>query len=104
MVDVEAVELAVAHEIDAGLLLRVDHDARRVDHRLLGRQRAEPVRKRIGADDGRLDAQVRGSSGEFSRVCSSLLAGCGLYLVSDWLLSMPRMRVACQMPGHAVMT
>ena len=55
MIHVEAVELAVAHEIDAGLLLRMDDDARRVDHRLLGRQRAEPVRERIGADDGRLD-------------------------------------------------
>ena len=58
MVHVEAVELAVADEIDAGLLLRVDDDARRVDHRLLGRQRAEPVGKRIRADDGRLDARL----------------------------------------------
>ena len=58
MIDVEAVEFAVADEIDAGLLLRVDDDARRVDQRLLGRQRAEPVRKRIGADDGGLDARL----------------------------------------------
>ena len=58
MVHVEAIELAVADEIDAGLFLRVDDDARCVDHRLLGGQRAEPVRKRIRTDDGRLDARV----------------------------------------------
>ena len=35
MVDVEAVELAVADQVDAGLLLRVDDDPRGVDQRLL---------------------------------------------------------------------
>ena len=49
MIDVEAIQLAVADEIDAGLLLRVDHDARGVDQRLLGREarRANPVPGRI---------------------------------------------------------
>jgi hypothetical protein len=53
MVDVEAIELAVAHEVDAGLLLPMEHDARGVDERLLRRRRSKPVRDRIRADDGR---------------------------------------------------
>jgi len=56
MVHIEAIELAVAHEVDTGLLLRVEDDARRVDHRLFGRQRAEPIGKRIRSYHGRLDA------------------------------------------------
>jgi hypothetical protein len=39
MIDIEAIELAVANEIDAGLLLRVDDNPRRVDERLLRRPR-----------------------------------------------------------------
>ena len=57
MIDVEARKFAVAHEIDAGLLLGVDHDARRVDQGLLRRQRQQPVRHRIGADHRGLDAR-----------------------------------------------
>ena len=52
MIDVEAVELAVAHEVDAGALLRRDHHARRIDQRLLRRRARQPVRQRIGADHG----------------------------------------------------
>jgi hypothetical protein len=59
MIDVEPRELAVAHEIDAGALLRMDDDARRVDQRLLGRQGDEPLGHRIGADDGGQDAGLR---------------------------------------------
>ena len=58
MIDVEAIKLAVAHQIDPGLLLGVDHDARRVDQRLLGWQRHQPVRHRIGADGGGENACV----------------------------------------------
>jgi hypothetical protein len=36
VVDVEPVQLAVADDVDAGLLLRVDDHARRVDQRLFG--------------------------------------------------------------------
>jgi len=60
MVDVEAVELAVAHEIDAGALLCRDDHARRVDERLLRRRARQPVRQRIGADHRRQDARHRG--------------------------------------------
>ena len=61
MVDVEAVQLAVAHQVDAGLLLRVEHDAHGVDERLLGRRGGEPVGHRVGADHRGLDA--RGAHG-----------------------------------------
>ena len=47
MIHVEPIELAVAYEINAGVLLRVNDDARRVDHRLLGRQRSEPIREGV---------------------------------------------------------
>ena len=43
MIDVEAVELAVGDQVDSRLLLRRDHDARRVDERLLRRRAREPV-------------------------------------------------------------
>ena len=56
MVDVEARELAVADEIDAGLFLGMDDDAGGIEQRLLGRQRRQPIRHRIGADHGGLDA------------------------------------------------
>ena len=52
MVHVEARKLSVADEVDAGLLLRMKHDPRRVDHGLLRGKRYEPFRHRIGADDG----------------------------------------------------
>jgi len=58
MVEVEAVELAVAHEVDAGLLLRVQHHPRCVEQRLVGGRRDEPVRDRVGADDGGLDQAI----------------------------------------------
>jgi hypothetical protein len=70
MVHVETIELAVTDQIDAGLLLRVDDDPRRVDQRLLGGQRAEPVGKRIGTDDGGLDARA---AMRFSKPCRGML-------------------------------
>ena len=79
MIDVEAREFAIAHEIDAGLLLGVDHDARRVDQRLLRRQRQQPVRHRIGADHGGLDARRCGHR-QKSLLCDRR------QLVSNWLL------------------
>ena len=57
VVDVEARELAVAHHVDAGLLLGVQHHARRVDHRLLAGIGGEPIGNRIGPDHGRQDAR-----------------------------------------------
>jgi len=47
---------AVRREVDAGLSLDVEHDARGVDYGLLGWERGEPVRNRIGADGGGEDA------------------------------------------------
>ena len=55
MVDVEAIKLAVAHEIDAGPLLGVQHHPRRIHQRLFRRRRGEPIRNRIRADNGGLD-------------------------------------------------
>ena len=57
MIDVEPIELAVADEIDPGLLLRLNNDARRVDQRLLGGQRHQPVRHRVRSDRGGLNAR-----------------------------------------------
>ena len=56
MVDVEAVELAVAHHVDAALLLRVDDHACGVDQRLLRGVGHQPVGDRVRADDGGLDS------------------------------------------------
>ena len=41
MVDVEPIQLAVGGEIDAGLPLEIEDDARGIDQGLLGRQRRE---------------------------------------------------------------
>ena len=59
VINVEAVELAVADEVDAGPLLRREDDARGVDHRLLARAGGKPVGDRIGTDDGGQDAGRR---------------------------------------------
>ena len=48
---------AVRREIDPGLALDVEDDARRVDHGLLARQRGEPVGHRIRADGRGEDAR-----------------------------------------------
>lgn len=56
MVDVETVKFAVGRKVDAGLGLDVEHDAGGVDDGLLGGERGEPVRDRIGADGGGEDA------------------------------------------------
>ena len=56
VVDVETVELAVGREVDAGLGLDVEHDARGVDDGLLGGERGGPVWNRIGGDGGGEDA------------------------------------------------
>jgi hypothetical protein len=63
MVDVEAVQLAVADDVDAGRLLRRDDDPCRVDQALLGRRRDEPLGDRVRPDDRRLDARRRPSFG-----------------------------------------
>jgi hypothetical protein len=57
VVDVEAVQLAVAHQVDAGLFLRIDDHAHRVGERLLGGRGGEPIGQRVGADDGGLDSR-----------------------------------------------
>jgi len=57
MVEVEAVELAVADDIDAGGLLRGDDDAGRVDQALLRRRAQQPLRHRVRADDRGLDTR-----------------------------------------------
>jgi hypothetical protein len=57
VVDVEAVELAVGRQVDAGLALEVEDDAGGVNHGLLARQGGEPVRHGIGADGGGEDAR-----------------------------------------------
>jgi hypothetical protein len=60
MVEVEAVELAVADDVDARRFLGGDDDARGVDQSLLGRRRREPVGHRVGADDRGLDSRRSG--------------------------------------------
>jgi len=50
VIEVEAIQLAVADDVDPGLLLCRDHHARRVDQRLLRGRGGEPVGNRIGAD------------------------------------------------------
>ena len=55
MVDVEAVELAVADQVEAGLLLGMDDDAHGVGERLLRGRGREPVGQRVRADDGGQD-------------------------------------------------
>ena len=52
VVDVEAVELAVGDDVDAGHLLGLEDDARGVDEGLLAGSGGEPVGDGIGADDG----------------------------------------------------
>ena len=60
MVRVEAVELAVANQVDARPLLGVQHDPRRVGQRLLRRALNQPVGRRVGTDDSRPDARPAG--------------------------------------------
>jgi hypothetical protein len=57
MVRIEAVQLAVAHQIDPRLLLRREDDARCIGKRLLGRRGGQPVGNRVRADDGGADAR-----------------------------------------------
>ena len=68
MIGVEAIELAVAHEIDPGALLHVEDDARGIDQRLLARVGDEPLGHRIGADESRQDARRAHAVCSF-RVC-----------------------------------
>ena len=63
MVEVEAVELAVADHVDAGLLLGGDDHPGGVDQALLGWRGRQPVGHRVGADDGGLDARRRDAHG-----------------------------------------
>ena len=55
VVDVEAVQLAVGGQVDAGLALGVEHHAGGIDEGLLGGQGLEPFRDGIGADGCGLD-------------------------------------------------
>ena len=57
MIDVEAVEFAISGEVDAGLALKIEDDARGVDERLFAGQCGKPIRDRIGADRGRQDSR-----------------------------------------------
>ena len=43
MIDVEAVELTISREIDAGLALDVEDHAGRIRARLFARKRGEPI-------------------------------------------------------------
>ena len=57
VIDVEAVELAVGGEIDAGLALEIEDDARGVEHGLFTREGGEPIRHGIRADGSGEDAR-----------------------------------------------
>ena len=52
MIHVEAVEFAIGGQVDAGLPLDVEDDARGVQTRLLAGQRGQPFGNRVGADGG----------------------------------------------------
>ena len=83
MIEVEARQFAVADDVDAGLFLGVNDDARGIDQRLFGRQRRQPIGKRIRADHGCLDTRLR--SHPISPFGSLAWRGI-LTLVSNWLL------------------
>ena len=68
MVRIEAIEFAVAHQVDAGQFLGVQHDPRGVGQRLFRRALDQPVRRRIGADHRRPDSRAVGAH------CRPLLA------------------------------
>jgi hypothetical protein len=63
VVDVEAVELAVGRQVDAGLTLEIKYDAGGIDHGLLAGQGGEPVGHGIGTDGGGEDAGLGGDFG-----------------------------------------
>ena len=60
MIDVEAGELAVGRQVDAGLTLDVENHARGINHRLLTWEGGEPIWNRIGTDRGGEDAGLGG--------------------------------------------
>jgi hypothetical protein len=66
MIDVEAIKFSIGREIDAGLTLGVEDHAGGIDDSLLGRQGAEPIRDRIGADGGGQDTRGAGNRMECS--------------------------------------
>jgi hypothetical protein len=43
MIHIEAIQFAIGGQVNARLTLEVKHNARRVDQRLLARQRCQPV-------------------------------------------------------------
>ena len=59
MIDVEAIELAIGRQIDPGLPLNVENDARCVAPRLVARQRNQPIGQGIRADSGGEDSRGR---------------------------------------------
>ena len=60
VVDVEAVQLAVGRQVDAGLALGVEHHAGGIDEGLFRGQGLEPFRDGIGADGRGLDGRCAG--------------------------------------------
>ncbi len=64
MIDVEAIQFAVGRQVDAGLALDVEDHARRVEARLLARERDEPFGNRIRADGGGANAGERHGNDE----------------------------------------
>ena len=53
MIDVEAIQLAIRHDINAGEFLRFEHDTRCIRQCLLTWEREEPIRHGITSNDGR---------------------------------------------------
>jgi hypothetical protein len=52
MIDVEAVEFAIGRQVDRGLALDVEYDARGIETRLFARQRRQPIWDGVGTDGG----------------------------------------------------
>ena len=59
MIDVKAIELAIGRQVDAGLVLDAENNARGIEPRLLARQGTKPFGNGIGTDGGRADARGR---------------------------------------------
>ncbi len=59
MIDIEAVEFAIRGQVDSGLPLNVEDDARGVEARLLAWQGGQPVGNRVTTDSGGEDRGIR---------------------------------------------
>jgi hypothetical protein len=69
MIGIEAIEFAVADKIDPGALLGMEHDAGRIDQRLLARIRNQPIGDRIRTDQRREDG-THGVRSLLARACA----------------------------------